>query len=945
MIISLTRIILLIILPLFFAMQNSLLSGVDEDEMVEKLPVLLGQENMGRDFWFSIPPVYEQVAGDNFVKVFITSEVETDVVIQVEDKGLYQKKRTIPNGVINFELRPSDVQPISHSYSVHKSPSAKIYPGIGVNITSDAPILVYVVVKYKYTSDGFLALPVSGLGDRYVNMVYQDPGLGGNGSAPAFTTVIGAYDNTEITMTMGGGPNGNDTMLLEGGRKIGTGQKTSFRLNKGDVWMGASNGDYLDISGSLFEGTKPFAIVSGMHCANFPIGNTSCDYTIEMEFPTHAWGKQYYVTPTQNRTFNGIVRVFASEPNTSVYRSGELIGELTHGGGNTIGKAYMEFRLWNKTDVSGDTIPPKIATIHSNKPIAVMYYNTGTQEDGGGNNSDPFQMQFVPVEQASNHIIFPSPNSIGGVDNFIFNYVNVIYELSDDSTAKDLLFSEMKTGVTPEWKELSEIASGDPEIFTEEYEGKKYGTVTINLPSEGVFSLKSDSTKFVAYSYGFSDFESYGFPTFSPLRYLDSPDMDVPIPLYVQEDNGDILRENGSVRDMPDDPDIRSNMAEIYMTENLNDNYILDYRIPGTNGKDFIPGEQRTLLWWLTVVDKSDSAKASITFVDRAGNDTTITICYAPTDTLVPIPTYVQDCHGDIIQGQGSVTDMPDDEDFRSNMGSLSIKENLNDNYLFNYQAPGAKDTNFVPGEHRTISWWLTVIDKSRPALATLEFKDETGNDTSITVSYIPVGLNVVNGNDFGTLFEDEAPKVMQDTIRNTSNELPLYITRVELKDNDEGFSIVGFEPDTWSPGMPIDVGDEVLINIQFDPSLVNANSSYSDSLGVGYGNDNYDECSFSFLTQQNVDTRVTSVNQLAKSQYNLFPNPTKNSISIYLEDNISINEYELYDLEGNTIIKGDGNKSSTQTINVESLTKGMYIIEITTSNNKFIRDKFIKQD
>jgi len=743
---SYTKLALLLLLVLSMTLPSSLLGGVDETEMQEKLPALLGQDNMGRDFWFSIPPVYEQVAGDNFVRVLVTSDVETDVIVQVDDKGVYQKKTTIANGVIDFELRPSDAQPITHSYSVHKSPQARIYPGIGVNVSADAPIVVYVVVKYKYTSDGFLALPVSGLGDRYVNMVYQDPALGGNGSAPAFTCVIGAYDNTEITMTMGGGPEGVDVMRLEGGREITAGEKTSFRLERGDVWMGASNGNFMDISGSLFEGTKPFAIVSGMHCANFPVGNPWCDYTVEMELPTYAWGKQYYVTPMVNREFNGIVRVYASEPNTTVYKNGQIMGKLTHGGGNTLGKAYMEFRLWPKLDDFGQPNPPQIATIHADKPIAVMYYNTGTAEDGGGDHSDPFQLFITPIEQFQTEILFPSPNATGGQDQYVFNYVNVIFEMKEDFVPRDLLFAEMKNGRDPDWKLLADVVSGAPRIFTEEYKGSKYGTVTINLPSEGVFSIKSDSTKFVAYSYGFSDFESYGFPTSAALRDLASPDVDAPVPTYVQECDGDVLKDMGNVTDMPEDDEIRSNIADLYLIENLNDNYLFDYRIPGENGKNFIPGEQRTLSWWLTVVDKTQPARATIVFMDRAGNDTTI------------------------------------------------------------------------------------------------------------TVSYFPPDFEVASGNAFGAMSAADAPVVMQDTIRNLSDTEPQYITKVELQDGSQGFSIVGFEPAGWTPPMAIAPGEEVIVNVEFDPAVAAASGEkelYKDSLGVGYGDDEFEECGFAYYTEQ----------------------------------------------------------------------------------------------
>jgi hypothetical protein len=937
--------ILAIFILVFIITPISLFSGVDETEMTEKLPALLGQDNMGREFWFSIPPVYEEVAGDNFVRVLVTSEVETDVVLQVEGKGVNSKKTTVPNSVIDFEMNPTQAQPIGHRLGTNLSPPAKVYKGVGVNIRADAPVLVYVIIKYRYTSDGFLALPVSKLGDRYINMVYQDPALGGeNSHAPAFTCVTGVYDQTQINMTMGGGPQGDDVMKLDGGRELGAGDKTTFFLDRGDVWMGASSGHYQDISGSLFEGNKPFAIVSGMHCANFPVGNAWCDYTVEMEFPTYAWGKQYYVTPMMDRTYNGIVRVFASEPNTKVYRDDELMGELTHGGGNSIDKAYLEFRLWPKEDGNGDPIPPKIATIHADKPIAVMYYNTGTQEDIGTADSDPFQMQFIPVEQFTNSVVFPSPNAIGSTDFYTKNYVNLIFELDNDAIPKDLLFATLKDDKEPDWKPVSEIVNEVPRIFTKEYNGKSFGTSTLSIPIEGVFSLKSDSTKFGAHSYGFANYESYGFPTSHGLQLVFSEDSEPPVPTYVQEKNGDILMDNGLVKDMPEDSEIRTNMADLYIVENLNDNYELNYKIPGS-GKEFIPGENRVLSWWLTVVDKMKPARATILFEDRAGNDTTITISYEPIDSIAPLPTYVQDCHGDVLKGLGIVTDMPDDGEYRSNMAEVSMTENLNDNYLFEYSIAGSNDTNFVPGEHRTISWWLTVIDKSKAAEATLLFTDESENDTSITVSYTPTEYDVTEGNDFGTLFITDNPVIMHDTIKNTSEELTLFVTRVELKNGGNGFKIVGYEPDGWEPGMPIGVGEEVLVSIQYDPKTSNSNKKYTDSLGVGYGDEDFEECDFGFFTEQKVDTRISSVDLVASSEYKLFPNPTKNKITLSLSNNANIERYEIFDLEGNRLLTGNGNLSSIQTIDIKSLVKGMYIIECYTTDKKLIRDKFIKDE
>ena len=740
-----TKLALVLFLLLNFSIPNDMKAGVDEEEMKEKLPLMMGQSNVGKDYWFSIPPCYEdESAGyDNFVKVLITSPNNTQVTVEVPGKGYHKQKTTIANGVIEFQLTPTVAQPILHSGRSNTVQPAKVYKGAGVHVYSDDPIVVYVVVRYHWTSDGFLAIPSTAFGTEYINMVFKEPALWNNGWFNPFTAVTTPYDNTQINFTMGGGDNGNDAVPLDGGRLVKTGESASEIMQSGDVWLLSINGQLQDLSGSKITGNKPFSIVSGVHCANFPVGNRACDYTVEMELPTYTWGKQYYVTPMKGRTFNGIVRVFASQNNTNVYRDGDYRGTIKKGGGGEMGIGYLEFRLWDKLDDFGQAIEPKIATITADKPISIMYYNTGTQEDAISVISDPFMMTMSPIEQFNTEMYFPSPNATGGSDPFTVNYVNLVFELHEDFMPRDLQFAEFSTtGREPEWIPVSERFGAGFEQFVIPYKGKYYGTTTLTLGTEGVYGIKSDSTRFVAYSYGFSDWDSYGFPTAAALRDLTKPDTNTPIPSYVQSCDGDIEKDMGTVTDMPDDDDVRSNMADLYLIKELSENYLFDWR---SRSGEFIPGQQRTLSWWLTVIDKKKYAKAVIYFTDRAGNDTTITVEYHP-------PEY--EVTGDL---------------------------------------------------------------------------------------------------HYGILAETGAPVILKDTIRNLGAS-PLHITRVELQNNNQGFSIDSYEPAGWTPPMAIAAGEEVVVNIEFDPVAALAGGKrpiYKDSLGVGYGDENFEECGFEYETLQ----------------------------------------------------------------------------------------------
>jgi hypothetical protein len=72
-----------------------------------------------------------------------------------------------------------------------------------------------------------------------------------------------------------------------------------------------------------------------------------------------------------------------------------------------------------------------------------------------------------------------------------------------------------------------------------------------------------------------------------------------------------------------------------------------------------------------------------------------------------------------------------------------------------------------------------------------------------------------------------------------------------------------------------------------------------------------------------------------------IYPNPTKNEI--FISSGIQIKSISVVNSIGQTIINKNVNSQSTA-INVESLAKGMYIISVTSDNNKIENHKFIKE-
>ena len=75
------------------------------------------------------------------------------------------------------------------------------------------------------------------------------------------------------------------------------------------------------------------------------------------------------------------------------------------------------------------------------------------------------------------------------------------------------------------------------------------------------------------------------------------------------------------------------------------------------------------------------------------------------------------------------------------------------------------------------------------------------------------------------------------------------------------------------------------------------------------------------------------------KTKISLYPNPVKDILNISLAENISIENYEIYDLIGKNVIS----KTTTENfINVSELSNGIYVIKVITSEG-VMTNKFIK--
>lgn len=593
---------------------------LDTNEVKRKLPLLASNSNAGKEYWFSIPPCYQEESGGfaNFVRIFIICPKKTNVIVEVPGAGFFKQLTTNPNGLAVVDISPEEAQPFLHNGLQDKAPPAQIYKGKGIHVLANDPIVVYVAVRFKYTADGFLAIPVSGLGKEYVTSSVEDPGFAagaGNHFAP-WVNITTPFDNTSVVFTMGGLGGIDSKAVGTGGRILRAGQSETVRMNKGDVIVYSIAGNFQDITGSKIIANKPISVVSGHHCAQIPRGTVACDYIVEMELPAKSWGRTILVPKIPGRRYSGLVRMFASEPNTDIYRNGSYFTTVkTFGGVDNIG--WVENRVWPREDPTA----PKPAVFTSDKPFYIMYGNTGAGDEGPPYPvTDPFIMAMTPVEQFQNEITFCTPNAAGG-ELFSVNYLNVVIEADNNR----LMPADFEFGVFKqewEWQPVRSM-SGLVENFAPfkmygDTATKYYVTKNLTLPLNGVFKLRCKSRKFASYSFGYGNFDSYGYPTSVALADLTlAPDPDAPEPLFTIDCDGTVV---GKVTDKPDDPTIRSGLGMVYMQQDSSYNYTFTYT-------DFEPGKNAiSTNWKLTVDDPREDAMAILHFIDAAGNDTTVII-------------------------------------------------------------------------------------------------------------------------------------------------------------------------------------------------------------------------------------------------------------------------------------------------------------------------------
>ncbi len=578
---------------------------------------MLNISAQGRLFWIAIPPNESQQANvtTRALEIYVTSSFDTEVTMEVPGLGFGPKTKKVKAlDITTFTDAPEGGNEMSWAYEVRTSERVT---GKGIKLSAPHPISVYVLSAKRFTSEGYLALPVNTWGREYMHLCYYDypePAIVRGGGF----LLIAQEDDTEINFRLSGTQSFGRTL----GSK-GIGQPYSIVLDEGQTYLVQGDGTdrAFDMSGTRVFSNKPIGMISFHMRTIIPtsLGFSSRDNLISMVPPIETWGQTYVSVEFKRVDRGDFFRIIAAEDNTEfevIYYDRDSKVELGRRQGLLSAGQLREYEETNPTP--GTESIRGVAVWKANKPVFLMQYSYSTGWDGF-QDYDPFMVPVVAQEQFIPATVFQTPSRA----DFNTNWFNIIAEGDpDDETGEKLKTIELDGKLV--WKT-------DPKFIANNIPGTNLFWARINVPP-GAHRVKGE-TNFGGYIYGFSQFESYGWPAAMALNKLDELDT-IPPTIEIEDNCGVYEIESTELVVAPstDDPrQIDQGISAIELVAGEDEENPVSYNVELelVTAKE-VKADPKVVRfkYRIKVLDLSEDARAVFIVLDRAGNQSIDTIDY-----------------------------------------------------------------------------------------------------------------------------------------------------------------------------------------------------------------------------------------------------------------------------------------------------------------------------
>ena len=411
------------------------------------LSSLTAQSNEGTDFWFSFMEHVD--AGNNTKVAMITSKSGSNGRISLPNRTWSESFSVGANQVTLITL-PAETENLG----------SENFDDVGVRITANDPISVYIHQYQRFRSEATVVLPQSSLGNEYYVMTYRGVFARSEDHYSEFL-LVGTEDDTNITINLS-----DET---RGGKAAGS--TFNIVLNAGETYQVQGANAAGDLTGTHIQGDKNFALFAGASWTEVPNSCEARDNLLEQMFPVSTWGKQIVTVPNAQVSFD-VFRILGSENNTTVTvstDSGEETYQINEG-------EFVEYRQSQPSYIKSD------------KPIQVAQFNVG-QNCSGHTIGDPSMVLLNSIEQTRDTVTLYN----SGLEQIVENYINII------AATSDVPFITFDGQPIPGTAEMGTVGANDEFTFIR---------MRVNT---GAHTIITQACGVIATAYGYGDAESYAY--------------------------------------------------------------------------------------------------------------------------------------------------------------------------------------------------------------------------------------------------------------------------------------------------------------------------------------------------------------------------------------------------------------------------------------------------
>ncbi len=526
--------------------------------------------------------------GTAFAVGFMQNEVSgvgTPPRLQIFISSQYDARVRINYPAAPFEqirLIPANTVFVEDVLSVFEATSSEFVDRKMIEITSDVPIVVYVLNTLATSTDTYTAIPIKHLGTQYLTVNMPTDHYRARSTDPALDTarrtsefmVMAVEDRTTVEITprvrtkMNRPPNVPFTVRLDSGE--------TFLVQAAETALG-----YGDLSGSRINATKNVAVLSGHMRSSVPTNiSSSKDHLVEMLPPLQTWGKEYATTPFAVVEGGDEVRLMTADYDTHI----EIVTEE-----GIVDQWFTQPGEWRDINIS------RPALYRSDKPFFVMQFMPSSRPvDGTNPYYDPAMVVVPPLDQYVEGALFQFPvldsiPELGDIQRFYY-FINVV--------ADSVCLPSLRVN---EWL----VRTIAPEIDTQRIPGTNLHWATIRFVPDA-YTITADTGLFSGVMYGASYADSYA--NLFGVAYERLPQDDRTPPVYaLAVDCGEV---DGTITDV-------SSLGSPLLTEvTVKTEQTFNYRWAISNPTDAI-GTTQFSAW---VRDMSEDAQIVIHAYDDVGN-------------------------------------------------------------------------------------------------------------------------------------------------------------------------------------------------------------------------------------------------------------------------------------------------------------------------------------